>query len=109
MTLDNVLKLMADSAGVASHREGMPPAEKLALDIIRWAPRYVKENSRDYATGVVLGTFRMSMYAEAKINDAVSQALFVLEEVLKYDGIIPRQQVEEAAAKLALLGLAKVA
>jgi hypothetical protein len=109
MTLDNVLKLMADSAAVAQKREGMPQSENLALGVIRWAPRYIVEQSRGYAAGAVMATFAMSMHVKPKLDPAISTALFVLEQVLKYDGLIPREQVEEAAATLAALGQAKAA
>jgi hypothetical protein len=109
LTLDDVLKMMSDAAAVAQKREDVPQSENLALGVIRWAPRYKAEHSRDYATGAVMATFAMSMHVTPKLDPAIAMALFVLEQVLKHDGLIPHEQVMDSVEKLAALGRAKAA
>lgn len=110
MTRTQVIDLFQKSAAAAVNSGAeFTAAESTALQLLRWTPNNVKEQGEAFAAGFLVGAFRMSAHASPKLRDEISQAMFVMEEIMRYDGLIPVKQVRDAARKLAGIGERKAA
>lgn len=108
MDRKEALQLLADAA--RSAQDGpVSTGEHTVLQFLAWVPRTIQEKGLEHATGVIIGVSRMTSFMKPKLNAAIFPALFIAEEVLRHDGLIPEQQVRDTAAALAKLSTQKAA
>lgn len=104
MTRDEALKLLSNAADIARRRGEKTAPDDLALQFLVWTPRNIERYDRSYAAGMIVGVSSMARQIEPGIAEEIAQALFVAEEILRHDGVIPAEQVRDTAHKLATWG-----
>lgn len=110
MTRAQAIKLIADAATKAANgARRLSPAEQTAIQVLRWMPRNVQEKGHEHTTGFVIGISRMAAHAQPKLAGPIQTALFVVEEIMRHDGVIPAEQVRDVAATLSALAEPKAA
>jgi hypothetical protein len=109
MTRTQAIKLIADAATKAAASQRLTQAEQTAIQVLRWMPRNIKEKGHEHTTGFVIGISRMTAHVRPKLAGTIQTALFVVEEIMRHDGLIPEEQVREVAASLGALAEPKAA
>jgi hypothetical protein len=98
VTRDEAIDLIAKTAATVSNGMLHPPADKLALQSMLWVPRNRATHGHDYAAGFIVGIGRMSAHTDTR--QEVRVALFMMEEIMRYDGKVPEKQIRDGCDKL---------
>jgi|GEM_PF-5388315 len=106
MNRNQAIKLLADAGRDAQAAKGLSAAEKTALQVLHWTPINRDREGHDFAAGFVTGVHRM---APSDLDQRIASALFMMSEIMRFDGPIPETQVAECARDLRAMAPAKIA